>query len=196
MTHPTSDRLYDAIGPGITGLDPDEILKVWIDGPASLLGEVDDIVRDTENGLGWSREFDPAFAQHPRWTAQLLGVQVPADATEQAVRDLIVARPSFRRGTPGALRGAAQAHLTGTRRVDIFERDGSAYQLRVRTYTAETPDPAAVEATLFEVKPAGLVLTYEVFTGAPYDERDGDFATYDALDASALTYDSLDGSVS
>lgn len=195
MTHPTTDRLYDAIGPAITDLDPDGILLALLDGPGSLLGEVDDIVRDTDDGLGWSREFDPALANHPRWTAQLLGVQVPQDASDLMVRDLIVARPSFRRGTPGALRLAAQQFLTGTKRVDLFERDGSAYRLRVRTYTSETPDPARVEQALRQVKPAGLVLTYEVFTGAPYDERDARFTTYDALDASALTYDSLDGSV-
>lgn len=195
MTHPTTDRLYDALGPAITGQDPSGLLAPWLDGPGHLLGEVDDVVRDTDSGLGWSREFDPALAKHPRWTAQLLGVQVPDGVSEQTIRDLIVARPSFRRGTPGALRAAAQALLTGTKRVDLFERDGTAYRLRVRTYTAETPDPAAVERALREVKPAGLALTYEVFTGAPYDERDAAFATYDELDASATTYDTLDGSV-
>lgn len=193
MTHPTTDLLYDAIGPGITTLDNGTLLN-WLDGPGSLLGEVDDVVRDSATAPGWAAELTADGSHNPRWTAQFLGVQVPGDASEQMVRDLIAARPSFRRGTPGALRAAAQLLLTGTKRVDLFERDGSAYRLRVRTYASETPDPAAVEAALRATKPAGLVLTYEVFNGLPYDERDPLFTTYDALDASAATYDALDGS--
>lgn len=190
MTHPTTDRLYDAVGPGITGLDPQGILRLWIDGPASLLGEVDDIVRDTDDGLGWSREFDTAFATHPRWTAQFLGVTVPDDVSDSTARELIATRPSFRRGTVDALKATAAMLLTGTRHVGVRERDGSAYRLTVTTYTTETPDVAAVNAALQAAKPAGLVLTHQVVAPTSYSALEAMAAqTYMAQEAvAAQTY--------
>lgn len=194
MSHPTSLRLYDAIGPGIT-VDDDGTLLDWIDGPASLLGEVDDVVRDSEFGVGWSREFDPAFAASPRWTAQLLGVVPPSGATAPEVRQLITDRPAFRRGTVGALVAAAVPFLTGLRTVEVYERDGGAYRVTVRTYTEETPDPAEVLAALLAAKPAGLILTHEVVGMTSFAALEGEPAeSYTALEATAVqTYTALEG---
>lgn len=192
MTHPTTEALYDAIGQGITSQDPLGLLKTWLDGPTSLLGEVDDVVRDGDTYIGWAGELTADGTHRTRWTGQLLGVVIPDSADDATARALILSRPAFRRGTVGALRQAAEMHLTGTRRVDILERDTSAYHLTVRTYAQETPDPAVVLRDLLAAKPAGLVLAYVVLTGDPYDSRDAEFATYDALDAYRPTYDDLD----
>lgn len=159
MTHPTTDRLYEALGPGITHGD-DGSLRLWLDGPGSLLGEVDEMVREDERGIGWAREFDPARTHNPRWLAQFVGVAAPQMADDDEVRALIVARPAFRRGTPQSLIEAVAVTLTGTRTVLLTERDGGAYLLTVTTYDEETPDPAATEAAARAAKPAGLLLTY------------------------------------
>lgn len=189
MTHPTTDRLYEALGQGIT-TDDDGTLLDWLDGPTSLLGEVDDVVRDTDDGLGWAREFDTELSHSLRWVGQFLGVVVPDAATDAQARSLIAERPAFRRGTVSALTAATQDHLTGSRYVGLRERDGSPYRLTVTTYTDETPDPAATEATLRAGKPAGLVLTYQVVASTSYTALESQTAlTYTALEAqTALTY--------
>jgi hypothetical protein len=193
MTHPTTDLLYDAIGQGITDED-DGTLLAWLDGPTSLLGEVDDVVRDTDELPGWAAELTSELTHRPHWTAQFLGVQIPAGADDATARALIRDRPAFRRGTVPALIAAAQATLTGTRYVNVIERDGSAYALRVQTFTEETPDAAGTLAALLTQKPAGLVLTYSAVPMSSYSGLEATATqTYTSLEAEASqTYTTLE----
>lgn len=192
--HRTTVELYNALGPGITDgdLEAGGLLLRLLDAVGQLLGDVDDRVRDTADGFGWQRELDPDTTLSPAWLGAFVGVTIPDGTPLARARQLILERRAFRRGSPDAMLEAARELLTGTKRVDLFERDGSPYRLRVRTYESETPDPARVRAALEAAKPAGLVLVHEVYPGAEYDERDARFATYNALDASAATYDQLD----
>lgn len=193
--HATTLELYDALGPGQTTGDDEGgyLLLRLLEGVGSLLGDVDDRVRATAEGGGWEQELDVDTTRSPRWLGQFVGVRIPDGTPLVRARELVRERRAFRRGSPAALRDAARNLLTGTRRVDLFERDGgNAYRVRVRTYESETPDPAAVYAALLEAKPAGLLLEHEVYPGASYDDRDARYATYDALDAAAPTYDDLD----
>lgn len=192
MTHATTSLLFRDIGPGITVGD-DGTLLAWLDGPGSLLGEVDDVVRDTTLP-GWAAEFDPDRTHRPRWTAQLLGVEVPASSTDLQARALIRDRPSFRRGTLGAITAAAQSVLTGSKYVQVFERDGGAYRLRVQTFTEETPNIAALTAALQAQKPAGLVLTVQVVPMSSYTALESSpTQTYTSLEAEAAqTYTALE----
>lgn len=194
MTHPTTDALWEAIGPAITSQDPSGIFKAWLDGPTSLLGEVDDVVRDSDSALGWSAELTAEGTHRTKWTGQLLGVRIPDGLTDAQQRALILDRPATRRGTVGALTSAARMFLTGTQYVGVTERDGSPYRFTVTTYTEETPDPTAVEAALREQKPAGLVLTYEVVDATSYEASEALAAeTYSAREAlAALTYTDLE----
>lgn len=194
MTHPTTDALYEAIGPGITDDDPDRIWLAWLDGPGSLLGEVDDVVRDNDELPGWAAELTSDLTHRPRWTGQFLGVQVPEGMDDAAARALIRDRPAFRRGTVPALIAAAQTTLTGSRYVNVVERDGSAYRLRVQTFDDETPDPAATEAALRGQKPGSLLLTYQVIAPSSYAALEAEAAqTYTSLEAGAAqTYTDLE----
>ncbi len=210
MTHPTTDRVYEALGPGLTA-DDDGSLRLWLDGAGHQLGEVDDMVRDVAPANagwsddldalfgetpeaaapGWAREFDPETTSQPRWLAQFVGVRAPAALDDQQVRALIIDRPAFRRGTPAALKDAARVLLTGSQFVGLTERaGGSAYRLHVITYVPETPDPAAVEKALRVAKPAGLVLTYQAVPATSYAAREVQAAvTYSALEQRpALSY--------
>jgi hypothetical protein len=184
MTHPTTDRLYEAIGPGITGTDTGT-LHNWIEGPGRLLGEVDDVVRDTDLP-GWAPELTYERTHRPRWTGQFLGVQIPDSANDTTARNLIRDRPSFRRGTPEAISAAARTTLTGTQYVTLFEREGGAYKLRVQTFTEETPDSAATQAAILAQKPAGLTLTFQVVPMTSYLALEAQATqTYTALEAEA-----------
>lgn len=178
--HPTTAALFAAIGPGMTVGD-DGTLLAWLDGAASLLGEVDDVVRDDVT-LGWAAELTADRTHRPRWTAQLLGVEPTDGATDADVRTLIRNRPSFRRGTIGAIVAAAKATLTGSQYVNVIERDASPYRLRVQTFIGQTPNPAATLTALLAQKPGGLILTHQVI----------DMTSYAALEAEApVTYSAL-----
>lgn len=124
---------------------------------------VADLVRDSDDGPGWSALVDPDrcpdFALP--WLAQPAGVTLVPGMTADQQRALIRDEPAQDRGTLGALVAAAQRRLTGTKRVILRERDGSAYRLTVITLISETPDAAGTEADIRAVKPAGLVLNYE-----------------------------------
>lgn len=192
MTHPSTDRWMDALGRAINQNDPDGALLELLDSVGRRLGEVDDLVSDSVDGPGWSALMDPDRTPYPAWTAQLVGVTIPGGTSDAGARALIKARPRARRGSIQTIKDIARLHLTGTKRVDVIERTTSAYTFTVRTYAAETPDPAAVEAALRAAKPAGLVLTYEIRSGITYDERDALFTSYDQLDAAFSSYDDLD----
>lgn len=195
--HPTTERLYRDLGEGATRGDADGgyLLLRLLEGWGALLGDVDDRVRATADGDGWEQELDVDVTRSPAWLGQFVGVTIPDGTPDARARELVRERRSFRRGSPAQLIEVARAHLTGSARVDLRERDGSAYRVTVTTYATETPDPAAVLEALMEAKPAGLLLTHEVLQGVPYDERDAAHLTYDALDASAATYDQLDRNV-
>lgn len=173
-----AERMYADLGSAFTG--PDESLG-W---PLLLL--VDAFAIGEWPGWDVLLDVDQVPAAHLPWLAQWVGVRVPRGLDAASGRLLI--KEGRRAGTVASIRAAARAHLTGNRTVEIIERDGSAYRMRVRTYAVETPDPAKVEAALMRAKPAPDVLIYEVYSGAPYDQLDAEFGTYADQDAALATY--------
>jgi hypothetical protein len=142
-----------------------------VDAVAHLLQPVEDLVRDTDAGPGWSGALDPARAPEGGldWLAQVAGLRVPAAWSTTAKRGQI-AHPGPLVGQPLAMVNAAKQYLTGNRTVLMFERDGGPFLLTVATRTSETPDAAAVEQALRAQKPAGLLLTYVVVSGQIINE--------------------------
>lgn len=140
---------------------------------------------DTLDRPGWWSllDVDEAPADALLWLAQLVGAVCPDGLSEADERMCIRDANGRKRGTPGAMRTAVQATLTGSRQVLITERFGGAYRLKVQTYASETPDQAATLAAIISQKPAGLVLTYEVLQGATWDQALGTW------DAQTLTWD-------
>lgn len=173
----SAEELFAAIAP-ISELDSDDTdwaLLRLCDAPGRQLQDVEDLIRDTDAGPGWSSivDVDRAPDTYLPWLAGLVGVRLVSGTAAGVQRDLIRAMPGFGRGTPGAIRAAIAPLLTGTQTISIMERDGGAYRLTVQTYTSETPDPAAVEAALIAAKPAGIILTYRVIAGVTIDELTG-----------------------
>lgn len=168
-------------------------LLEFIGAIASMFDQIETYARD-DNGLpGWSLLLDPdrCPVEALPFLAQFVGVRSVEGLTEQQKRDKIKATDGFKRGTPGSIIGAAQLHLTGNKTVIMKERDGGAYDLTVITHLSETPDAAAVLASIIEQKPAGIVLTYQVVDGTTYLLVRATYATYTDLRNAFATYDGL-----
>lgn len=191
----TTEYAYASLGPLA---DADEAtgwqLLLFLDALMRQLDEIEQLSRDSDAYVGWGRLLDledtPDYALN--WLAQFVGV-VPLRGLDPASQRIRIGEAAgWHRGTPSAIRGAMRQFLTGSRTTQIFERyQGNPYHLRVRTFEAETPNPAAVEEAVRDLKPAGIVLTYDVSTGQTYDELRLAYADYDAVQAAHATYDDV-----
>jgi hypothetical protein len=189
-----AEEAYAALGP-LTAEDEDTDwpLLRFVAAVTLALEEIDDLVRDSGDGPGWSAivDIDRAPADALAWLGQLVGVSPDASLSDSGQRERIRDVSGFRRGSRGALEAAAKRHLTGTRTVNIRERDTSAYHLTVTTYLGETPDEDKTEAAIRAQKPAGLVLVYVVSSGATYGTLETTGMTYRQLRATYPTYEHM-----
>jgi hypothetical protein len=101
------------------------------------------------------------------------------------MRARIASTDGFKRGTRAALIGAAQATLTGQKKVILRERDHDpadtpnyAYYLTASTYANETPSPTATLKALNEQKPGAILLTYRSVSGQDWQSVKTDYATW------------------
>lgn len=169
----TGEFLWDEVGVAQLGDDtrgwPARIL---VGAVAKALGPLFDIVRDTDDGPGWSAVLDPnrivamlpeTVAQRVlRWLGQFAGQSFPEGMTAAAMAAQIGTPAAFERGTPAGMAQAVAHTLTGNEYVFYREREGSPYRVTVVTRTSETPDPAATFAAARTQKPAGLILTHVI----------------------------------
>lgn len=194
---PTTEDAYASLGP-LTRHDEtyDWPLLRYLDAMLRQLDEIEQLARDSDEYDGWGKLLDLQATPDKAlpWLAQLVGV-VPLqglDAESQRIR--IGEAAGWHRGTPSAIRGAMKQFLTGSRTTQIFERyQGNPYRLRVRTFAAETPNPAKVEEAVRALKPAGIVLTYDVSEGQAYGDiaLDAEVTDYASLAAKYPTYEDL-----
>jgi hypothetical protein len=147
-------------------VDDDGSLATFLAAMAAGFEPVDEVVRDTDAGPGWSQILDPnrAPAWALGWLAQLVGIALPKGTPEATARSLIRTPAGWRRGSVGAIQDAARPLLTGSQMVLVIERTSGTwaaaddpYHFTVATYTDETPNPAAVVAAVNAQTPAGLV---------------------------------------
>jgi hypothetical protein len=162
-------------------------LLILLAGMGAAFGPVHDLVRDTDDGPGWSALLDPARCPEWAlpWLAQLAGVTLTPDAPATQWREEITSPPAFQRGTPQAIVDATRRTLTGDQRVTLYERDGGPWQITVITYTSETPDAAAAEAAARSQKPAGLLMTFRVDPGWSVGQLEDTYSTRTVGDVEA-----------
>lgn len=144
MTTRFADRLFLALEPYAYGdAVNDNSLLEFLRAIGELYEEIVTLAYDATTGEeGWSIlvDVDRVPSNALDWLSQFVGVVQISGLTDQQKKDRIVAREGFRRGTPAGMRAAAQVYLTGTKTVNILERDtGSAYHMAVQTYQSETP---------------------------------------------------------
>lgn len=101
---------------------------------------------------------DPQVA--PLWAlahaALYVGARMPGrlpgetdEAYTARARDAVIFPIGIKRGSHEAVRRSISPFLTGTKTISITDQaGGDPYALQVRTITAETPDPAAVQKAL------------------------------------------------
>jgi hypothetical protein len=192
------EETYSALGP-LTAKDEDNdwALLNFVAALTLALEEIDELVRDSDDGPGWSSllDIDRAPSEALPWLGQLVGVTVGASLSEEDQRQQIKEAQGFQRGTPAAMVGAAKPYLTGSKTVVFDERDTSAYHLTVYTFTAETPNSSLVQAALLRQKPAGLVMVHSVITGATYDQLSATGNTYNQLRTAYPTYDRMKAAI-
>lgn len=157
-----------------------DLLK-YVDSLMSNLQPLVDLVRDTEDHPGWARllDVDNAPSEALPWLAQFVGVTPLRGLSDEAQRLRIKEAAGWQRGSVNAIRAAAQQFLTGSRLVEVYERDGdNPWRFRVRTYLAETPNAQAVRDAVEALKPAGLVFVHEVQAGITIDALVGPIGGY------------------
>lgn len=170
-----SDALYDYLAPFQDGDDiRDWALLTYLIALGTVYQEIEDIVREQDGVPGWSvlMDVNACPIKALPWLAQIAGVELDNTYTEAQKRDQVVTAAGWKRGRPAALMASIQPLLTGTKTVMYRERYNPsdptvdhAWWLTIRTYSAETPDPAAVLAALKQRKPAGIILDYAAIAG-------------------------------
>lgn len=197
----SAEEAYAALGPwsrvdterGLSGEGNWELL-VLVESFGGRLQVIEDIVRDDDAGNpGYSLivDADRAPLDWIPWGMQLNGVRPRAGLAEAEQRARWKATDGFKRGSPGAIVGAAQQYLTGTKTVYLVERHGSRYRYTVTTIAAETPDPASVLAALKEQKPYGFTMSHAMTTGANYNALRDTHSDYNEVKALYSTYNEI-----
>lgn len=196
-----AERLYEMLAP-LARADPDNAwsLLLYINAVGVMFQLIEDLVRDTPEGPGWSilLDLDRCPVEALPWLGQFVGVRIPPGMNEADARLRIAHTDGFKRGTRNALIGAASSTLTGAKTVIFRERDHApadtpnyAYYLSVYTYVTQTPNAAATLAALLAQKPAGIVLTYAAITGHDYESVQALHTTYASLVVAFADYTAL-----
>lgn len=194
------ERLYAALGP-VTDQDEKNgwALLNYCGAIASMYDQIETYARDGELGEpGWSILLDTnrVPVEAVAWLGLITGTQLVVSQrpgeTDAAyltrLRNVVHDAAGQKRGTIQSITRTVQNLLTGTQTVLFRERDTSPYHLTVITYTSETPDQAAVLAALKLVKPAGLILDYQVQPGPTYSIIRTIYTDYTAVRTNFATY--------
>lgn len=186
--HPLLERAYVNLGPWSRADESGQLLE-YMRALLSPLIEVDDLVRDSDTHSGWGvlLDVDNAPDWALSWLAQFVGVTTVPGLDSESQRINIKKSAGFSRGTPASIVAAAKLYLTGNRTVELYEREGSPWVFRLRTYSAETPFPQRVLDAVEALKPAGTVFIYELQEGV---EIDGLSGSIDSLTGTIESYSS------
>ena len=197
-SNPIAERIYKEIRP-VTLQDEENgwALLHFITAWTNAMVALENIVRDTDDGPGWSSVMNPATAPDLflDWLGMFVGRKPIPNETFENKRAEIQGAVNLKRGSSSASRAVAKKYLTGSKFVVFSERNGSAWRYSVRTIGSETPNPAMVEAELLAQKPAGLLLDYDTFDlgDVTYADIDAAYATYAAIlaDPDYPTYETM-----
>jgi hypothetical protein len=169
MPETLTQTLIDLLQPMLYGEVPHNYaLTKYLGGLGIEFEIIEQWARDTDDGkIGYSILVDanrvPGYAIP--WLAQFVGVSITQGLSVTQQREQLLGLGNWKRGTVAALQAAPLPLLTGSQTVQVKERDTSPYHFQVLTYASETPDSSKVLAALLAQKPAGLVMTYVVFSG-------------------------------
>ncbi|MSZ75533.1 MAG: hypothetical protein F2667_00330 [Actinobacteria bacterium] len=179
-----ADRVLAGLGRGIASR-AGPLLPAFVRGLTDQTVATDELVTVTDptEAIGHAGVFDLDASPFATYLGQLSGTEVPGGLTLAQQRDYVRDAPGRRRGTPAAMVAALRPFLTGYKRVDIIERDGSPWRLRVLVYTAQIAPgvtQAQLEAAAALQKPVGNVMVVEQRAGASFDHNRTHTTTFDS----------------
>ncbi len=159
--------LYEATGP-YAAADTSGTLLRWLSGIGSMLQTLDDLVRDSPSGPGWSLIMDLSRcrSEYLPWLAQFVGVRVDTSATAAAQRAQITDEPATKRGTVPALLAAASPYLMAGTIPHLHERDTDAYHATMVVFTNQ-------------------------LQGGPWDDLAANFVSWDAVASAFATWNAI-----
>lgn len=175
-------------------LENNYALRALVRACSSMFAQSEEVVRAIGDGRdAWERLFDADRA--PVWflpfVGQAVGVKVDTTRSPIEQRAQIKAEGGWHRGRPASLIATVQATLTGTKRVRLVERSGTAWRALVVTFPNETPNETATAAAARSQKPGGILLTVEQSELPLIDEAtrtiDGTTATIDKAQLADVT---------
>lgn len=180
MTHILTDLIYEELEPFTRFEDQTnfallKFIEAWA---GSFLGDLYEIVRDTDDRVGWGVLFDPdeAPVEGLPYLSQFVGAVLTQDMDEEGRREEIKTPATWRRGGVEQLVTAIQRTLTGSKTVVVEERHtDNAWRMWVRTLEGETPYPAVTAAALMENKVIGIVPLYEAVTSIAWSDLVADY---------------------
>ena len=174
-----ADELYRALGATTAGDEQGWILLHLCQALTLHLQEIQDLAGDAVEHPGWSSLLDVerAPAKALGYLAQFVGVQLAPGLDDASQRLRIASAEGWGRGTPAAVRSAAQQWLTGDRHLFMTERaDGSAYRLRMAFYATEVVDADQLQRAVAAAIPAGVVLDLVILPGWTYTQLAGAYS--------------------
>jgi hypothetical protein len=129
------------------------------------LQPVRDWSSDTDDAPGWAwlMSADTTPVEWLPWLGQFVGVKVDTYQSEANQRAQVKDESGFTRGTVAHFLAQLRRYLQGTQRIDLHERDTSAYHFRVDVWRGE-------------------------LAGLHYSTLDAMYPTYAAMDAAYATY--------
>jgi len=168
-----TQRLYDNLEP-LSGPDASLgwPLLAFIDAIGQMFQPAADLCEDGPNGEpGWSIivDIDRCPDEGLDYLGQFIGMHFYSGITPDQKRQQIRDHTSWQRGTPGSIISAIRLFLTGTKTVQLNERDTSAYHFGAIIWATEAPADTTVIVRYVNqfAKPAGLQWTLTVNPGSP-----------------------------
>lgn len=194
-------RLYAQLAP-FQPLDQLGHLWAFCDGIYAMIQEVESLTTGRDDGLpGWANlvDIDACRDEDLAYLGQFVGVELVPGMTPDQQREYIRALPGFYRCRPATIIAAVKATLTGTKYVDLVERqwnDGSGWQDDAWRYTvitkpSETPNQALTIAAIQSQKPGPDLFYYIGIEAATYAWLGVEYDSYTEMQAAYPTYAAL-----
>jgi hypothetical protein len=182
-----AEDLYNRLGPWRRAdlRNPSRPLLVLCEALMASLQPVEDVIRDTDDGPGWSVVMDPDRAPVAwlPWLSNFAGLAGfdYSGLTEADFRDLIKGGHVRLRGSRAALEAAPKPYLEGTKTVHFIERHGDAYHLTISVLASEVVDFEKVRNAVLRQKPTGIVINVNQITGGDYFTLMSTHASYTTI---------------
>jgi hypothetical protein len=198
VSRPTTGSVADTIWASVEPAVPEDEgfgwpFGIYVAANTGAIQTIDDWVRDSALGIGWSMFLDPdrCPVEGLPWLAEIAGEILPHGTSEGDARTLLNLQPQKERGTVQAMLDAIKATLTGTKFVDLLERVDTAWRTEYFVLESECADGAATLAAAMSQKPAGIILVGTVLAGDAFAWDEATHAWDDGAIAT-ITWDGVD----